>query len=484
LENLRSKIISGGLWSSVEVVGSEMIRLVISVILARLLSPSDFGLMGMLAIFFAVSNSAVQGGFGWALIQNDRIKTEDYLTVFWLNLSLSIAFYFLLFFSAPAIAVFYNEPALTNITRVASLSIVFTSLGIVQNSYFSRNLSFKIPARIRLLSLFISGSLGVVLAFSGFGVWALVWQLVTNTFLLNILFWVKSDIKLSFVFLTGTIKNLSNYGGKMLFGNILNQIGNNVFAVFIGKYFNPVELGYFTQARKFQSIPTTALDTIVRKITFPLFSNLKLELDKMQKAFHLALNVSSSINMPVLVGILITAKLWVPFLLGSKWNPIIPYLQLYCIDGLFYPLIVLNSNVIASVGDANRVVKLKIYENGSLVLVPLFTYKIGITYMILSKIAISVIIYLISVKIVKRYINTSLSIQFKAILPVLISSLLMVVSIILIGCLGLSAIFTLVLQLLVGFISYVAIGNYLQLEIIKNLKFFIKGNILHGKRKK
>ncbi|MDR1761766.1 MAG: lipopolysaccharide biosynthesis protein, partial [Bacteroidales bacterium] len=249
--SLKQKTISGILWSSIERFSVQGIQFVLQIIMARLLLPADYGLIGMLAIFLAVSQSFIDSGFANALIRKQNRTEVDFSTVFYFNIVVGILFYFILFFTSPYIAEFYEAPILESLTKVVALNVFINSLTIVQRAKFTINVDFKTQTKASLLAVIISGAVGILMAYQGFGVWALVVQTITNGTINMIMLWIYSKWRPQFVFSITSFKEMFSYGSKLLLSGLIDTTYNNIYTMVIGKKFSQVDLGYFTRADQF-----------------------------------------------------------------------------------------------------------------------------------------------------------------------------------------------------------------------------------------
>ena len=269
LSSLKQKTLSGVLWSCVERFSVQGIQFVIMVIMARILLPSDYGMIGMLAIFIAIAQTLIDSGFSNALIQKKDRSEIDYSTVFYFNIAVGIVLYFILFFSSPLIARFYNTPELTGLTRVLALNLFINSLAVVQRAILSIKIDFKTQAKASFSAAIISGIVGIVMAYTGFGVWSLAVQTVLNAFVNTVLLWIFSKWIPLKVFSFESFKKLFTFGSKLLASGLLDTIYRNIYTIVIGKKFASTDLGYFTRADQFAQFPSSNLTGIIQRVTFP-----------------------------------------------------------------------------------------------------------------------------------------------------------------------------------------------------------------------
>lgn len=349
-KGLKKRTIYGMLWTAAEKFGSMVMAFVSNLILARLLLPEDFGVIGMLHIFIAISGAFMIGGFGDAIIQKKNANHTDFSTVFVWNMVLSIFFYVVIFFSAPAISRFYEMPSLCEVLRVYGLVLVLVALSVVQNAILRKQLRFKALAMRNLMASFCGLVVGIVMAFTGFGVWSLVASALINQSMNAILVWRISSWRPSIIFDKTSFKELFAFGGMMMLTSLIDKVYSNIQGLLIGKRYSAEDLGYYTQARKLEDVPTSTLSYIVTNVSFPVFS--RLQDDKVNLLYALRKNLKSItyINFPLCVLLIIIAKPLIEILYGAKWDFSVPYFQLLCLSGLLYTLNSLNGNIIKAQG--------------------------------------------------------------------------------------------------------------------------------------
>ena len=274
-DSLKNKTVKGTVWSTLERFSVQGIQFVVMVIMARILTPEDYGLVGMLAIFIAVSQSLIDSGFSQALIRKQDRSEIDNSTVFYFNIGVGIILYFLLYFTAPLIAKFYDEPQLIPITRVVGLSLVFNSLVVVQRALLTIKLDFKTQAKASFIGVIVSGALGIGMSYSGFGVWAIVWLQISNLFIIAILLWILSSWKPLWAYSWKSFKELFSFGSKMLASGLLDTIFRNLYLIVIGKFFNASDLGYYTRAHQFTDFASSNITGIFQRVTYPILCTIQ-----------------------------------------------------------------------------------------------------------------------------------------------------------------------------------------------------------------
>ena len=350
-ENVRKKFFSGIAWTFIQNVVVRALGLIVTIILARLLLPEDYGLIGMLSIFIAISDVFIQSGFGQALIQKSDCSDEDFSTAFYFNVAVSVLIYVILFFSAPYIADFYHEPKLIIITRVLSLNFVFGSFNVVQQSKLKKSLNFKPLAIITLICTFISGVIGIGMAYCGYGVWALVGQTLSATFLRVVFFPIFTKWHPNKPFNIQSFRHLWAFGSKILVTGILDVVIVNLSNILIGRYYDKEQVGYFSKARNFADIPAMTMSTVLGTVLYPVLSEIHNNEERHTAVYRKVTRYSIILSFPVMIILAILAKPIVIILFTEKWAPAIPLLRALLLARCFLTLNVINANMLQSRGE-------------------------------------------------------------------------------------------------------------------------------------
>jgi O-antigen/teichoic acid export membrane protein len=338
-------------WTGAERFGSQFFQAVFTIVLARLLMPADFGLLAMIFIFLMIGQMLVDGGLSLALIQKKNPTEEDFSTVFWFNLGFGLFFYIVFFLCAPLIAEFYEQPQLILITKIAGLSIIIRSLGIVHGSKLTIALNFKRQAIIAIFSMVLSGIIGVALAFYSYGVWALVVQFLINNLLRTLCFWFfGTSWYPRFIFCVNSFKSLFKFGYGYMLTSLLDVLYKNMFAVFIGKRYSPQELGFFQQASSLTNLATTNIVYTVAGPFIPLQSKLHDTPKEQHKTFERFLSLACFLVFPIAILFAILAEPFVSFVLTEKWLPAVPLMQIFCLGYIWYPILVINRFMLLAKG--------------------------------------------------------------------------------------------------------------------------------------
>lgn len=410
------KLFRGIFWSAIEKFGTVFFAFLFNWILARyFLEPKDFGIIGMIQIFIAVANTTVIGGFGQALIQKEKPNIYDYNTVFYWNIFVSIFLYIVLFLCAPYISIFYSMN-LTTLIRVSSLSILINALIIVQKNILIKSFNFKRLSIVYLFASIIGYSIGLFFAFMNLGVWCLVISTLVILFCQSLILWVISSWKPQLIFSIESFKSLFSFGGFMYLSNILETLYSNVSYLILGRFYTPAILGLFTQAEKLQSIPVMTLNTVIDQVTFPWFSSMQKETDRLKSKFIDNFKVVSFISF-VLIGFLVLCGREIILLLFTeKWKESIPIFQLLCLTGLFTIIDLLNENLIKSVGRSKVYFTIRLIKRTLSIISLIVLAYYSVYHMLIGLIIASFIGYTISARVNGSFLGFGVIKQFKYLL--------------------------------------------------------------------
>jgi len=376
--SLKQKTLGGVKWSAFERFSTQGISFIISIILARILSPSDYGVIGMISIFIAVSTVFTGAGFSAALIRKQDRTEIDFSTVFYYNLSVSILCYLLLFFAAPWIASFYKTPLLTSITRIVGLNIFFGALGTIQITKLTIAIDFKTQAKISLISVFITGAIGILMAYNGFGVWALVFQGLSATIISTSLLWYFVRWKPSLIFSVASFKELFGFCSKLMLSGLLDTIYNNIYQLIIGKKYSASELGYFTRATGLVQLPSSNITGVIQRVTFPILSEIQHDSERLTNTYRRLLKMSAFIIFPIMALLAALGEPLVQLLLTDKWLPVVPILQVLAVSYMFYPIHAINLNLLQVKGHSNIFLRLEIIKKIMITIILFASVPFGI----------------------------------------------------------------------------------------------------------
>jgi teichuronic acid exporter len=476
LENpIKNKAFKGILWSAFDRIGYQLISIGITIILARLLTPADYGTIGMLTLFIALSNLFIESGLGQALIQKKEPSDEDISTVFYYNFLLSILLYIILFVSAPIIAHFFKLPILIPITRILGLTIIINSLSIVQITVLQKNINFKSISIINLASCALSGTLAIVLATKGYGVWSLVYYTLSSAVFKFILFWIFAKWLPSMIFSISSFKSLFGFGSKILMAGLLGTITNNLINLVVGKLYVPSVLGFYTQARRIMEIPSVNITQIIQNVSYPLLAKIQDDEQKLKTAYRKIYVMTSFILLPTMLGMIILSEPIIYFLLGKQWLKCVALLQWLCVFGLLNPLSAINVNILKVKAKTAIYLKLSLFNQILQLLILLITVSFGIETMTIGIAIYSIIFFTRNSYISGKEISYPLLEQLSDIKVIFFITIIMISIVWMISKFILTnTIWNLLLLILVGILVYIIFSILFLKPIINEIKEFIK----------
>ncbi len=416
-DNLKEKTIGALKWSAVDRFGQQIVQFIIGVILARLLTPEDYGLLGMIMIFAALSFVLVESGFGQAIIRKSQITELDYSTVFYTNIFISVFLYACMFFLFPYIAVFFGQPQLTATGRVLFLAVLFNALYLVPFTMLGKIMDFKTIAKVNLLSIALSGLTGILLAFIGFGVWSLVLQQVSYHFFRMILFYFFIKWKPKLIYSFQIIREFFGFSVNLLGTSALNVIFNYLYIIILGKFYPKSEVGYYSQANKLNDTFIFSFHTILVGSTYSLFSSIQNDEERFRRIFREIAGKTSLITFPAILVMIAVAEPFIVTLLSSKWLSAVVYFQLLALASLFSPIYTLNINALNSRGKSRATFQIEMIKKIFIVISVVAFFKYGVMTMLVGNAIAGILSYLISVLYLKNYTNHYIKHQIVDILP-------------------------------------------------------------------
>jgi O-antigen/teichoic acid export membrane protein len=454
-KNIKSKAVTGVFWTGIEKLSVQLIQFTFGIVLARLLSPEDYGVVGMLTIFIAIASTFSDSGFASALIQKQSCSDLDYSTAFYFSFFVSIFCYLFLFLLAPCIADFYKIPLLESVMRVYSLSLIVGAMSSVYQTKLKINLRFKELSLISLFTMLITGIVGLLLAFCGCGVWALVFQsLIGSLFSLLcfvfILRWIPS-----FQFSRESFSHLWNFGSKLLASGLINTMYANMYALVIGKYFSPSNVGYYNRARQYASLPLQIINDVTVKVNYPVLAKFKDDDEQLLRSYKRLMCVPLYLLYPALIGLALVAEPLVTLMIGEKWLPCVPFLQILCVGYLFTPLTSLNLNLLYVKGRTDLVLKLEFIKKPIAFSILFFTLQYGIYALVIGKSIYEFVAFSINCYYTKKILGYGLIQQLKSLIPIFFNCVLMGLCVYFFMSMFNSNFLKCLFGVLVGVISYV-----------------------------
>lgn len=418
MSELKNKTVNGLKWSALERILSQGVQLILMLILARILGPKAFGLIGMLAIFIAIGQVFIDSGFSSALIRKTDRTNIDYSTAFYFNVFVALFFYIVLYSFSPFIAAFYQQPELANLTKIISLALIANSFSVVPRTILTISMNFKDQAKASIFSVILGGVIALIFAFKGYGVWALVAQTlsvaVLNAFFLNIITrWIPTICfsKKSFSYLFG-------FGGKLLISGLLDTAYNNLYQIIIGKKFNAENVGQFTQANQISSIPAMTMTNIIQRVTYPMFSHMQNEQQKMDEYYMLTMKIAALFIFPLMAGLAITAQPLLRFFLGTQWQEASGLVVILAFAYMLYPIHAINLNILQVKGRSDLFLKLEIIKKILGIMIITTTMNYSIYYMCIGLLFHSYLSLVMNTYYTGKLTGLTVWRQFKEIMPI------------------------------------------------------------------
>lgn len=458
-KEVKNKTIKGLFWSFSDLIANQGIQFIIQVILARHLVPKDFGIIGMIMVFIAISQSFIDSGFTSALIREKKPSQEDYSTVFYFNLCMAVLMYIVLFFAAGAISNFFKEPQLVAILRVLAIVIIINAFGLIQGTMLTKNINFKTQTKISVISSILSGIIAIIFAYLGYGVWSLVIRAIAIQFIQALLLCIYNRWIPSLVFKLDSFKKLFGFGWKLLVSGLIDSLYNNLYFLIIGKIFSTVELGYYTNAQKLRDTASQSITTSVQKVSYPVLSSINEDEDKdtLREAYRKIIKTAVFITFPMMFGLAVVASPLVRLIFGQKWIASIPYFQILCFAGMLFPLHAINLNILKVKGRSDLFLGLEIVKKiiGLLSIAIVLFFKLGIIGLLWAAVLISYIAYFINSYYSSELLSYSTREQIKDIAPAFIAAVLMAIVVYLSGAiLPDNNLVKLIIQIIIGVLVY------------------------------
>lgn len=475
----KQKAISGISWVAFEKLLRQLLQFVFTIILARILKPTDYGIVGMLSIFLAIASTFQDSGMGSALIQKLDRTDKDFSTAFYFNLIVSLIFYLLLFIFAPVIASFYHIPILKDVTRVISLQLVINSFSTINITRLSIEMKFREQSIISIISMITASVLGIYFALTGLGVWALVYQTLIGSLLTSLLtiyftkWYPKSGFSIK------SFKKLFNYGSRLLGSSLINTIYNNIYTLIIGRVFSPAQVGYYNRANGYALLPCNIIQDIALKVNFPLLATMQNDNEKLLQTYKKIFCLPMYLLYPILIGVAATAEPLITIMIGDNWLPCVNILQILCIGYMFAPLTHFNLNLLYVKARTDLVLKLEFIKKPIAFIILFITIPMGINWMVIGQALYCFIAFSINCYYTQKILNYGLLNQLKALAPIFINSLIMGVIITISMIPFQTSCVKLIIGIIIGILSYLTCS-----QITKDKNYIEIRNILLNRIKK
>lgn len=476
---IKQKTLYGLKWSFADNFINQGVQFIVGIILARLLSPKEFGLIGMLTIFIAISQTFIDSGFSQALIRKNNCTKEDYSTVFFYNLISGICLSAVLFFFSGEIGDYFQEPQLSLLIEILGLNLIIGSFGIIQSTILTKNINFKLQTNISFLSSVSSGIIGIIMAYSGWGVWSLVWKTISQNIITTVLLWLWNDWRPSLVFDYNSFRKMFGFSSKLLVAGLIDTTFTNIYYLVIGKVYSATELGFYTKADQLRSYPSQNINGVVQRVSYPILAGIQDDNVRLKRAYkNLIKNVMFN-SFVLMIGMSAAAESMVVTLIGKKWIPLVPYLQLLCFSGMFYPLHSLNLNILKIKGRSDLFLKLEIIKK--ILVIPTIIIGVfwGIKAMIIGMLVNSFIAYFLNSFWSGKMIDYSLKEQVRDILPSFNIAMIMGILVWLAGLfMHVSPPIVFLVQTVLGGFIVITIAHLIKLEAFIEIRDIIMNTLI------
>ena len=482
-QSLKDKTVKGVAWSGIDNVAQFGVSFVVSIVLARLLSPDDYGLIGLITVFTAVCAVIINGGFTTSLIRKKDATDDDYNTAFIVNLGMSLLLYTVIFFCAPAIAHFFNRTELVALTRVSSLGMIVGALALVQRTRLTKRIDFKTQTKITLVASISSGVIGIVLAAFGFGVWALVAQHLSSQILSTILLWFFNRWVPKIHFSKQSFRNLFGFGWKIMVSGVLDTLWKELYQVVVGKFYSPATLGQYTRAKQFSQLFSSNLTAVIQRVTFPVLSDIQDDKQRLVSAYRRIIKTTMFITAASMFSLGAVSEPLLYCLIGPQWHEAATFLPLICISGSLYPLHALNLNMLQVQGRSDLFLVLEIIKK-IIGLAPLFVGAfVGIMPMLYVNVLTGIISYFLNSYWTGKFLGYSSWMQIKDVAPSYGVATIVAVSVWFLKYLPISNWVILPLQVVVGIIVFFVVCKITKLYEYDETKHLLLPIIQKIKRK-
>ena len=469
-EQIKSKIAPSLLWKILELGGTQGIQFIVSVILARILSPDEFGTIALITIFITIANTFVQSGFATALIQKKDVQDDDYSSVMWVSLACAVVMYFILYFSAPLISGYYAIPILVSLIRVTGIILFPGALVSIQTSYVARNMQFRKLFIGSLTAVILSGTAAIILAVNGAGVWALSIQQIIYYFAMMLVMLFLISWKPKFIIAMNRVKEFFSFGWKILVAGLIDTIWTNVYGLIIGKKYSTAELGGYNRGDQFPKLIATNLGAALQSVMLPVYSTIQDDKEDLKNMLRSTIRYSSFILMPMMAGLMGVAKPLVSVLLTDKWLFCVPYLQILAAGYALYPIHTANLQAINAQGRSDLFLKLEIIKKISGIIFLFIGLQFGILIMLALKTLNELVCAVINSQPNKKLLGYGFIEQLTDILPTIICSVIMLGAVRAVASTGLDGIVLLIVQIIAGIAVYIGLSSIVNKEMLQSLK--------------
>ena len=475
--NNQTVVVKNLIWRYAERCGAQLIQFVVQLILARLLTPAEFGMIGLLTVFVSLALVFAQSGMGQALVQKKDSDQTDFSTVFYFSIVFSVAIYIGLCFAAPYLAKFYDKPLLVDVIRVLSVMVIIGGVNSVQQAYVQKHMQFKLFFYSTLSGTIVSAVVGITMAYMGFGIWALVTQQIVNQLVGTIVLFFTVKWRPSMHFSFKRMGQLFSFGWKMLCSSLLDTLYNNIYSLVIGKRYSDADLGYYNKGKQFPMLIVQNINTTITSVLFPVLSKVQDEKERLKSMMRRSIVTSTFLIFPAMAGLAAIAEPLVKILLTDKWLPAVPFIQFCCFTYAFWPIHTANLQAIKALGRSDIFLGLEIAKKIIGIVILIITLPYGLTVMMIGRCVATLSSSFINAFPNRKLLGYSYFEQIKDIFPSMLISIIMVAVILPVTSLPIHAIWQMCLQIICGVAVYVGLAKLFKLEcfeyILNTIKNFI-----------
>ena len=474
--NTRDKVAKGLIWKLAERFGAQGVQFVVSIVLARLLSPDEFGMISLITVFITISNVFLDSGFGQALVQKKKSDDLDFSSVFYFNVVFSIILYIIMFIVSPFIAKFYNMEELTSVIRVLSIVLIISGVKGIQQAYVQRNMLFKKFFYATLVGTILSAIVSIILAMNGFGVWALVAQQIVNQFFDTLVLWIVVKWRPMLKFSFERLKGLFSYGWKLFCSSLLDTGYNNLYSLIIGKVYSSADLAYYTKGKQFPNLFISNINDSINMVTFPALADKQEDKKRIKSMLKQSMRIGAFLIFPLMMGLAVVAPSLIKIILTDKWIACVPFLRFCCFEYALLPMRTANLQAVKAIGRSDIFLKLEILKKGLGIVILAITVNYGLYALMIGSCILGVFSLIVNAWPNRKLLDYGYKEQLFDLLPTTIITIIMGIIVLCIGMLNLSTIALLLLQVLFGIIVYIILAKIFRidtleysLDIVKNL---------------
>lgn len=475
---LRKKTLHGAGWSFIDNIANYGVSFIVGLILARMLTPQEYGLIGIILIFIALFNTIVDSGFSNALIRNKDAKEIDYNTVFFVNLAVSLLLFVICYFSAPVIATFFNEPQLTPLTRVMGIVVVINAFAIIQRTILIKKINFKIQTKVSLVASVGSGIIGIVMAVLGMGVWSLVAQQISRQLLNTIFLWLWNSWRPRMQFSFASFKEHFGFGWKLLTSSVIDTVWREIYQVVIGKYYAAAALGEYTRAKQFGDIFSSNMTSVVQRVTYPVLSSIQDDKDKLKYGYRRIIKTTMFIAFVCMLMLAAVSRPMIEVLIGNQWGEAAKMLPILCFNMMLYPLHAINLNMLQVQGRSDLFLRLEIIKKCIAVIPLCLGIFVGIYWMLWGSLCAGLFNYYLNSYYSGKFLNYDIITQIKDISPSFFLASAAALMVYAVSFIPMSLYIVFPVQLVVGLVAVIVLSEIFKIDEYKEIKKIVQSAII------